>query len=664
MEGSHNYKQAKEDFVSGTTGSSITHVNFISLVALTSVALYAAIQTRTRKPRTRSGAGAGSGFFASWALLILPMLLAMTLAADYPYVLWLSVLLGGCAAWVLRMPVVERGTPLPSTQSQSRSQPGSPARLGAGAGVAVGTAAGGGGVSGGGGGGGGGGGVPMREREGGEMWTHTHTKMKTKGVRLPPLPALSTYRAHMMLMTVLAILAVDFPVFPRALAKCETFGVSLMDLGVGSFVFSQGVVSAIPLVKDPRYLRAPLLPKLFRVVRKSLPVIALGGVRVLFVKGTEYPEHVTEYGVHWNFFITLAVLPILQVLLHPLLVYLQISISMLGALVAIVQQLALSRFGFGWQDYVLFAPRASLVSMNKEGLVSLLGYLSIQLLGLSAGTIVLPPTPSFFSRRQKALAKALDGAAGVGVGGGGRKRRNSDPVDSDEEEEYTGKTRAKPSKLRQADRDGDVGGGQLDLDLDLDLAAPRQLDKTATELCAYSIVWWALLGMVRLAGVDGGWKQGEGGVSRRMVNLSYILWVAAFNVSFLLCYVVVLDLWIYADAGDASDSDPATSASTKARMQSKRTSAMMKMDDNDNDNPPRLLEVINEYGLYVFLLANVLTGLINLSMSTMYMSDGKAMLVLSVYSMVCCGVPWIISRRKRETEGLGLGVGSEDTKYK
>jgi hypothetical protein len=32
----------------------------------------------------------------------------------------------------------------------------------------------------------------------------------------------------MMLMTVLAILAVDFPVFPRALAKCETYGVSLV----------------------------------------------------------------------------------------------------------------------------------------------------------------------------------------------------------------------------------------------------------------------------------------------------------------------------------------------------------------------------------------------------------------------------------------------------
>jgi phosphatidylinositol glycan class W len=29
-------------------------------------------------------------------------------------------------------------------------------------------------------------------------------------------------------MTVLAILAVDFPVFPRSLVKCEIFGVSLV----------------------------------------------------------------------------------------------------------------------------------------------------------------------------------------------------------------------------------------------------------------------------------------------------------------------------------------------------------------------------------------------------------------------------------------------------
>ena len=70
---------------------------------------------------------------------------------------------------------------------------------------------------------------------------------------------------------------------------------------------------------------------------------------------------------------------------------------------------------------MLEAPRTSLVSANKEGIVSLLGtkwyffischsvltqrtgYLAIHVLGLSVGTIILAPTPSFFSRRRKAL---------------------------------------------------------------------------------------------------------------------------------------------------------------------------------------------------------------------------------------------------------------------
>lgn len=62
-----------------------------------------------------------------------------------------------------------------------------------------------------------------------------------------------------------------------------------MDLGVGSFVFSQGVVSSIPLLKDPSHLSAPLKSKFFTVIRKTLPIIFLGLVRVLLVKGTEYP---------------------------------------------------------------------------------------------------------------------------------------------------------------------------------------------------------------------------------------------------------------------------------------------------------------------------------------------------------------------------------------
>ena len=120
-----------------------------------------------------------------------------------------------------------------------------------------------------------------------------------------------------------------------------------MDLGVGSFVFSQGVVSAIQIIKDPAYLPSPVVPKFIRVIRKSLPIIVLGLIRVILVKGTDYPviysfgsfffilvescfffykEHETEYGRHWNFFITLALLPIVQVLLHPFLLHFPIAL--------------------------------------------------------------------------------------------------------------------------------------------------------------------------------------------------------------------------------------------------------------------------------------------------------------------------------------------------
>jgi phosphatidylinositol glycan class W len=100
-------------------------------------------------------------------------------------------------------------------------------------------------------------------------------------------------------------------------------------------------------------------------------------------------EHVTEYGMHWNFFLTLAMIPVLRVFLHPLVA--SMPISFLGLLVAsgashrrlrdplslfidtlprTAHQLFLSA---GLTSYVLNAPRQTLISANKEGLVSLVG---------------------------------------------------------------------------------------------------------------------------------------------------------------------------------------------------------------------------------------------------------------------------------------------------
>lgn len=46
-------------------------------------------------------------------------------------------------------------------------------------------------------------------------------------------------------------------------------------------------------------------------------------------------EHVTEYGVHWNFFITLALLPVTQTFLHP--VFQQVTISAVAVVLAVCE---------------------------------------------------------------------------------------------------------------------------------------------------------------------------------------------------------------------------------------------------------------------------------------------------------------------------------------
>ncbi|KAJ4482321.1 GWT1-domain-containing protein [Lentinula aciculospora] len=497
----NGYKDEKEAFVSGMTGSTVAHINLLSSVALASIFLLYCAQTRTRIFSL-------TGLSVSWILLVLPLLLSMTIFANSPAILFLLISApGGLLLLIQRK---ESGTPLPSNlKSPTAAVPSSQAH--------------------------------------------------PTAPRMELLPSLTTYRAHMLLITCLAILAVDFPVFPRSLVKCETFGVSLMDIGVGSFVFSGGIASAIPLIKNPSHLAAPLFPKMLRAMRKSLPIILLGLVRVLLVKGTEYPEHVSEYGVHWNFFITLALVPVMEVLLHPAMI--RASVTAIGVAVAISQQLLLSKFGLS--DYVLNAPRVDLISANKEGIISLPGYFAIHLLGLTTGLLLLPPSPSYFRRIQRSL-------------------RTHSLNDRELAERY----------------------------------AVRQNDKTVTELSGYSVLWWALMGLCSLLKLDGG-----NGVSRRMVNISYIFWICAYNVSFILAYLL-LDMLFFPSSLNKSKkkTDPPSLPPTSI--------------------PAPLLDAVNKNGLVVFLVANVATGLINLTIPTMYTSDFWAMVILCGYSYAICAMAW------------------------
>jgi GWT1 len=58
--------------------------------------------------------------------------------------------------------------------------------------------------------------------------------------------------------------------------------------------------------------------------------------------------------------------------------------------------------------------------------------------------------------------------------------------------------------------------------------------------------------------------------------------------------------------------------------------------------PVRSLECLNAAQLQVFLIANVLTGVVNMSMQTIYASNATAFAVLCVYSSAVLSAAWLI----------------------
>jgi hypothetical protein len=195
------------------------------------------------------------------------------------------------------------------------------------------------------------------------------------------LPYITNYRASMLLITTICILAVDFPVFPRRLAKTETFGHGLMDLGVGSFVFGAGLVS-------PEARGAP--QEFGRSALGALPLLMLGGLRLLALQATGYHHVVTEYGQHWNFFFTLAAVRLLAGCLARLLQGPGRRAWLLAVGAAVAHELVLAE---GAQDWVLGpAGRQGWLEANREGLVSCPGYLALYVAGVAWGRDLLART--------------------------------------------------------------------------------------------------------------------------------------------------------------------------------------------------------------------------------------------------------------------------------
>lgn len=155
-----------------------------------------------------------------------------------------------------------------------------------------------------------------------------------------------------------------------------------MDVGVGSFVFSSGVVASRAYVNQHDQSRS-FVKSFIKSIRSAFPILVLGFARFFLTKGVNYQEHSSEYGLHWNFFFTLGFLPPFVTTLSFLRRFAPFSV--LATMIAGGYQLALCQ---GLQNWILYAPRVDILSANKEGICSFAGYLSIFLFGLECGSII------------------------------------------------------------------------------------------------------------------------------------------------------------------------------------------------------------------------------------------------------------------------------------
>lgn len=358
---------------------------------------------------------------------------------------------------------------------------------------------------------------------------------------MPIHPFLTTYRAAMMIVTCIAILAVDFRAFPRRFAKVENWGTSLMDLGVGSFVFSAGVVSARAVLKgrNSKSPRLALPKRLIGSARHSIPLLVLGLIRLWSVKGLDYAEHVTEYGVHWNFFFTLGFLPPFVELFDSLTTLIP-SYEVLALGIAVLYQVALESTDL--KGYILVSPRGpDLLSKNREGVFSFIGYFAIFLAGRGVGVRIIPRGTSATNSPQKA--------------------RNS----------------------------------------------------VLMQLVLQGMFWSTMFFF------NSTYAFGYGAnipVSRRLANMPYVLWVSAFNSAQLFLFCLTETVFF-----------PAVHRATSKEGEAEQTTFATS----------RILHAFNRGGLALFLIANLLTGAVNLSIPTLDLNTPQAMGILVVYAAVLTG---------------------------
>ncbi|CAN2388739.1 GPI anchor biosynthetic process [Pristimantis euphronides] len=201
------------------------------------------------------------------------------------------------------------------------------------------------------------------------------------------VPSVTTFRVFITLLTAISILAVDFPVFPRRYAKTETYGTGVMDFGVGCFTFANALIS--PEARSQLTGKTSAFHRVKKQLTSVWPLIFLGLGRLISVKTVDYHEHVSEYGVHWNFFFTLAMVRVFSSCLLTLIPKQKVWIAATAIMFTYQVFLEVTNL----KTFILYGSdegrRHGFLNANREGIFSVIGYVGIYMVGVQIGSYVL-----------------------------------------------------------------------------------------------------------------------------------------------------------------------------------------------------------------------------------------------------------------------------------
>ncbi|XP_025963151.2 phosphatidylinositol-glycan biosynthesis class W protein [Dromaius novaehollandiae] len=373
------------------------------------------------------------------------------------------------------------------------------------------------------------------------------------------VPSITLFRVFVNVLTSISILAVDFPQYPRRYAKTETYGTGVMDLGVGAFIFGNALVC--PEVRQKSCATQPKFSYLTRQFFSIWPLIFLGVGRLFSVKSIEYHEHISEYGVHWNFFFTLAFVRLAASLI--LTIFPKNKSWIVAMNLAVFYQLILNATSL--KMFVLHGSngkdtRVGFLNANREGLVSLFGYLAIYMASVQVGLYLL-------------------------------KRRNF----------------------------------------------VKDWIKAICFLILMVLVLFVFLHLLQVH-VDP--------VSRRMANLSYCVWVVANCLTLFICFVVVDLVLVFTKLLVNGSSVPCCwNVIEPAHSSKKRDAEAVPVKRESKLLHVCLISAIDKNQLLFFLLANIMTGIVNIMIDTIHSKTSFTLCVLHLYMFFNCLIMYILHAR-------------------